>query len=130
MNALFVDSSAIVEILSGGQEEMDCRAKLAASPILFSSPTVYLESGLVMVGGRHWQRGDFEFGYRSFDFIEIPIDAEIGRLALDAFERYGKGRHKAKLNFGDCLSYATARRHGLALLYVGRDFAATDVARA
>lgn len=59
--------------------------------------------------------------------IELPIDAEIGRLALDAFERFGKGRHKAKLNFGDCLSYATAKRHGLRLLYVGRDFAATDI---
>lgn len=129
MNALFVDSSAVVEVLSGGPAEMACREKLAAVTVLFSSPAVYLESGLVMVGGRHWQRDDFEFGYRSFDFIELPIDAEIGRLALDAFERYGKGRHKAKLNFGDCLCYATARRHGLALLYVGRDFAATDVAR-
>lgn len=130
MSGLFVDSSAVVEILSGGPAATECRAKLEPAPIVFSSPAVYVESGLVLAGGKGWRRADFELGYRALDSIEIPIDAEIGRLALDAFERYGKGRHKAKLNFGDCLSYATAKRHGLALLFVGKDFAATDVARA
>ena len=58
----------------------------------------------------------------------LPITAETGSLALDAFERYGKGRHPARLNFGDCFAYAMAKQHGVPLLYNGEDFAQTDLA--
>jgi ribonuclease VapC len=52
-------------------------------------------------------------------------------LAVTAFERYGKGRgHPAKLNFGDCLSYACATAHGMLILFKGNDFAQTDAASA
>jgi len=68
------------------------------------------------------------------DFLEA-IDAEViafgeahWREAASAWLRYGKGRHPAALNFGDCVSYAVARVAGEALLYVGDDFARTDVA--
>ena len=57
----------------------------------------------------------------------IPIDAEIAAAALTAFDRYGKGRHRAALNMGDCFSYACARVHRLPLLYKGEDFALTDI---
>jgi ribonuclease VapC len=50
--------------------------------------------------------------------------------AIEAFERYGKARHKAALNFGDCCSYALAKTRGIALLYQGDDFALTDVVSA
>lgn len=128
--AILVESSAVVEILLRGPAKAELAEKLKLAPVRFSTPITRLESGLVLLGQHGWTRDDFERSFDTLGTIEIPIDAEIGRLALDAFERYGKGRHKAKLNFGDCLSYATARRHGLAMLYVGRDFAATDVARA
>ena len=130
MKPYLLDASAVVELLSRGPLESELVASLDSCPIVFSTPIRRLESGLVLIGGRNWKRPDFDRSFDTLGTIEIPIDAEIGRLALDAFERYGRGRHKAKLNFGDCLSYATARRHGLKLLYVGRDFAATDVARA
>lgn len=129
MNALFVDSSVVVEILLRGQGKSELVDKLTSAPVRFATPITRLESGLVLLGRHGWTRDEFDGGFDALGTIEIPIDAEIGRLALDAFERYGKGRHKAKLNFGDCLSYANAKRHGLKLLYVGRDFAATDVAR-
>jgi ribonuclease VapC len=58
----------------------------------------------------------------------VPFDAEHYREALSAFRRYGKGRHPASLNFGDCLSYAVAKVAGLPLAYVGDDFAQTDLA--
>ncbi len=58
---------------------------------------------------------------------EVSIDEGVGRLAVECFERYGKGRHPAGLNFGDCLSYACAKAHGAALLFKGGDFAQTDV---
>ena len=53
-------------------------------------------------------------------------DAEC-RLALDAYARFGKGRHPARLNMGDCFAYACARSHGVPLLYKGDDFALTDI---
>lgn len=59
-----------------------------------------------------------------------PVDAAQARAARDAFSRYGKGRHAAALNFGDCFSYALARVLGEPLLYKGDDFAATDVVAA
>jgi ribonuclease VapC len=61
----------------------------------------------------------------------VPITEDIAHLAVAAFERYGKGRgHDARLNFGDCLSYACAKAHGAALLFKGDDFIATDIAHA
>jgi ribonuclease VapC len=59
-----------------------------------------------------------------------PITAEIGRGALAAFERYGRGRHPAALNMGDCFAYACAQALDLPLLYKGNDFPQTDVAAA
>ncbi|MEI9900744.1 MAG: type II toxin-antitoxin system VapC family toxin [Hyphomicrobium sp.] len=60
--------------------------------------------------------------------VVIDITDEIGRAALDAFDRYGKGRgHPAQLNMGDCFSYAAARVLGVPLLYKGADFAQTEL---
>ena len=60
----------------------------------------------------------------------IPITAEIGRIAIDAFARFGRGNHPARLNMGDCFAYACARSLGVPLLAKGGDFAQTDVALA
>ena len=58
----------------------------------------------------------------------VPIDGVVGHIALEAFERYGKGRHKAALNMGDCFAYGCAKAHKVPLLFKGRDFAYTDIA--
>jgi ribonuclease VapC len=60
----------------------------------------------------------------------VPFGEAEWRLAVDAFIRFGRGRHPAALNFGDCLAYATARSLGDTLLFVGEDFSRTDVASA
>ena len=57
----------------------------------------------------------------------IPIDDAIGEMALDAFRQYGKGRHQAALNMGDCFSYACAKIHRVPLLFKGDDFVHTDI---
>ena len=63
------------------------------------------------------------------DIEVVPIDENDGRLAIDAFEQYGKGRgHPAQLNLADCLSYACARNRDVNLLYKGKDFAHTNLA--
>jgi ribonuclease VapC len=58
----------------------------------------------------------------------LPIGPREMLMALEAFARYGKGRHPAKLNMGDCLSYAVAKLHGMPLLYKGDGFSQTDLA--
>ena len=57
----------------------------------------------------------------------IPISAEIGRRAIRAFERFGRGRHPARLNMGDCFAYALAKTRDEPLLFKGDDFAKTDI---
>ena len=60
----------------------------------------------------------------------VPFDAAHSDLAFEAYGRYGKGRHPARLNMGDCAAYALAKARGWPLLYKGDDFSATDVERA
>jgi ribonuclease VapC len=74
----------------------------------------------------------------AFDFVEeflaelnveiLPATRNTALAALDAFSRYGKGRHPARLNFGDCFYYAGTKAAGASLLYVGEDFRRTDLA--
>ena len=64
---------------------------------------------------------------RDFDVDVVDFGDQHWREAVDAYQRFGRGRHRAALNFGDCLSYATARVSGQPLLFVGGDFAETDV---
>jgi ribonuclease VapC len=59
------------------------------------------------------------------DIVSMPAD--IGDAAIDAFQRFGKGRHPAALNMGDCFAYACAKRLGVPLLYKGDDFSLTDI---
>jgi ribonuclease VapC len=62
--------------------------------------------------------------------IVAPVDHEQALLAREAFRRFGKGRHKAGLNFGDCFAYALAKQTGEPLLYKGSDFTLTDIVSA
>jgi ribonuclease VapC len=64
---------------------------------------------------------------RDFDLEVVAFGDQHWREAVEAYRRFGRGRHRAALNFGDCLSYATARVSGQPLLFVGGDFAQTDV---
>jgi ribonuclease VapC len=65
-----------------------------------------------------------------FELVPVPFGDDHWREAIVAFERYGRGRHPARLNFGDCMSYAVARLAGEPLLFVGDDFRATDIVAA
>jgi ribonuclease VapC len=62
--------------------------------------------------------------------VVVPFGADHVKAAVSAFERFGRGRHKAALNFGDCMAYATAAVAGDTLLFVGNDFSKTDIGRA
>jgi ribonuclease VapC len=64
---------------------------------------------------------------QEFEITIVPFGDDHWREAVSAYVRYGRGRHKAKLNFGDCMSYATAKLAGQPLLFVGNDFSKTDI---
>lgn len=98
-----------------------------SSERLISAGTV-IEASLVLLG-RFGERGEVQLDtlLRSLRAEVIPVDADQVALARDAARTFGRGRHRAALNFGDCFSYALALARGEPLLFVGDDFAHTDV---
>ncbi len=124
-----VDTSAVVAILKGEPSEARLRAILEAADGAMMSAANVLELQLVL-GGTHeiaaWPLAEAVFG--QYRIAICSFDERQLRIARVAAVRYGKGRHKAALNFGDCFAYALARSEGIPLLFTGTDFAATDVA--
>ncbi len=130
---MFLDTSAIVEYFITGPAYERIAAALAQSGTHFcTSPTVMFEAACVLASRRKISVEEAVHlleGFLSELRAEIlPIDRDTGLVAIDAFSRFGKGRHPARLNFGDCFAYAGAKAAGLPLLYVGDDFAQTDLA--
>ena len=74
--------------------------------------------------------GDFRAFYARAAIQTAGFEPEQIEVAIDAFRRFGKGRHPAALNFGDCFSYALAKMTGEPLLFKGDDFSRTDIKRA
>lgn len=106
---------------------------MAVSPTPFSASTTVIYETTVVISSR--TKKTVEEAYAFVDQFLAELNAEIlpatrdtALAALDAFSRYGKGRHSARLNFGDCFSYAGAKASGAGLLYVGEDFRRTDLA--
>ena len=123
---IVVDTSAIVAILMGEPERPTLRAAIADAGRILVSAVSTVE--LTAVTGRDDEL--FEAG-RSFlneAYVTIePVDAEQAVIAVEAYRRFGKGRHPAGLNLGDVFPYALARRRGLPLLFKGGDFSRTDI---
>ncbi len=125
---MIVDTSALIAIITDepGSGAL-CEALLAAPTRAISAPN-RLEASIVL-GARGLADPDSVVGR----FLEqvatrtIDFDATHAAAAVDAWQRYGRGRHPAKLNYGDCMAYATAKLAGEPLLYVGDDFTLTDL---
>lgn len=128
---MVIDSSALIAILEEEGEDEVFLAMIRAAPIRLSSAATLLESAIVALS-RHDEAGLGIFNALVADLqIEIiAITANHATLAIEAFRRFGRGRHRAALNFGDCFSYALAKATGEPLLFKGDDFIHTDVKRA
>lgn len=129
---MFLETSAVVEILIDGQRSLELLRRIHTSTdAKLTGPTVIYEATIVLASRHNMEVTDAERLVRTLlatmDVSVIDIDNQTASLAINAFARYGKGRHPAKLNFGDCFSYAGAKAAGLPLLYVGNDFALTDL---
>lgn len=123
-----LDSSALIAILfsePGYLELVD--AILEADFVRIGAPTL-VETGIVLAARRRSPvGGELDGLLRELGVSIVPFGEAEWQRALDASNRYGRGRHAAALNFGDCLAYATAAVAGDALLFVGRDFRKTDI---
>ncbi|MGC2200180.1 MAG: type II toxin-antitoxin system VapC family toxin [Stellaceae bacterium] len=123
-----IDTSAVIAILRGEVEAAPFARVIAKADSCFFSAVGLLEASLVMIG-----RGSPEVGSLVDTLVQdlaievVSFDQELARESRAAFIRFGRGRHPAGLNFGDCVSYALAQARGLPLLYKGEDFAKTDV---
>jgi ribonuclease VapC len=124
---MVIDTSALAAIFFHEPERDAFRdAIVTASSRLISAATV-LEAGMVIEGRRGCGAGrEFDLFVVRAQIQIVPIDAELADLARSAWRKYGKGRHPAGLNFGDCFSYALAKATGEALLAKGTEFAKTD----
>jgi ribonuclease VapC len=125
---MVVDTSALLAILEGESTAPRLVDALSAADAIRVSAGTALEAGIVVEA----RRG--EAGGRELDLLlhrlradVVSVTAEHVEIARDAYRRYGKGHHPAALNFGDCFAYALASALGEPLMFVGNDFARTDV---
>ena len=127
---MVIDTSALLAILNDEPERAQFAAAIEADPTRFVSAVTVVEASLVL---------ESRFGSDAVDDLDLllaKIDARIVAFAPSdvdaaraAYQRFGKGRHAAALNFGDCFSYALATATGEALLFKGADFERTDLRR-
>jgi len=125
---IVIDTSAVVAVLRDEAERRAFNEIIEDAERCLMSAVSFVEASMVMEGRMGYD------GLRDFDLfvvkagIEIaPVDVEQSKIARIAFTKFGKGRHAANLNFGDCFSYALAKAMDAALLFKGNDFSQTDI---
>lgn len=126
---MVIDTSVIISILLDEPEAAEFAAALAQDPLRLLSAANLLEASIVI----ETRKGDE--GARDLDLLIyragiqiVPVDTEQAEVARLAWRRYGKGRHSASLNYGDCFAYALAKTSGARLLFKGADISQTDLA--
>jgi len=126
---MIVDTSALVAIVlqEDGYEQLITSLTTATRPSGIGTPTV-AELGLVLASRLATDpRSLIGRMLDEFGIEEVPFGESHWREAIGAFLQFGRGRHEAALNFGNCLTYAVAKLANEPLLFVGNDFAATDL---
>lgn len=124
-----VDSSVFVALINREPDAERLVVVLRSKRRRYMSAGNYLECAMV-ADGRFGGRAQLD-GWLARERVEVtPVDLHLARIAADAFAQFGKGRHPAGLNFGDCFAYALAKSLNAPLLFKGDDFARTDIASA
>ena len=125
---MVLDTSAVLAVLLGESDAADFAAAIQqASPRLMSAATL-LETSIV-IEARKGEEGarDLDLFIHKAGVEIVPVDVEQAEVARIAWRKFGKGRHPASLNYGDCFAYALARVSNSILLYKGEDFSRTDL---
>jgi len=126
---MVLDTSAILAILLGETDAAEFASAIEHAPTRMMSAATLLEASIV-IDARKGEEGarDLDlFIYRAAVEI-VPVDIEQAEVARLAWRKFGKGRHAAALNYGDCFAYALARVSNSPLLHKGDDFSRTDIA--
>ncbi len=125
---IVVDTSALMAIVQDEPQADACIALLESeTDVLISAATV---AEALIVSGRRGFQPKMAHTIDAFGFVIAPVSAVTARRVAEVYARWGKGVHAASLNLGDCFAYDLARESDCPLLYVGQDFAKTDVTSA
>jgi ribonuclease VapC len=128
---MIIDTSAIIAVLFNEQDAEFYARAIARSDSRRISAATFVEAAIVVetqtetAGARQ-----LDAFLRQADIVIEPVTEEHAHIARQAFTDYGKGRHRAGLNYGDCFSYALAKATGETLLFKGEDFTKTDLVAA
>ncbi len=125
---MIIDTSVIVAILNDEPERHVFIEAIIDAPYRGMSTAGFVEASIVLES-RYGYEGirDFDLFLAKAGIELVPVDVEQAQIARQAFRTYGKGRHSAGLNFGDCFSYALAKANDDLLLFKGNDFLQTDI---
>lgn len=125
---MVVDTSALLAIFLGEPERQQFVTAIIASAKRFISAANVLETAIVLESKKGESAGrEFDLFLIQTDIEIVAVEGEHIEVARSAWRRFGKGRHPAALNFGDCFAYALAKFSGEPLLAKGQDFKLTDV---
>jgi ribonuclease VapC len=125
---MVIDTSALLAILNDEPERRGFNEAIEAAESVSLSAATFVETSIV-IEARFGAEGVRDLDhFLSLSSIQVrAVDADQAYVARRAFTEFGKGRHPAGLNFGDCFSYALARVRGERLLFKGNDFTQTDI---
>jgi ribonuclease VapC len=124
-SAIVVDTSALMAIVLNEPDAERCIEALASADELFISAGTVAE--VLIVAGRRNVDQEIKSLINGLGFKTIAVSEGDAHSIGQAHQRWGKGAHAAGLNFGDCFAYVTAQALGYPLLYIGNDFARTDI---
>lgn len=129
---MILDASAIIAILRNEPEALDFLHAMAEARICRVSAVSYVETAAVVDGSRDpIASRRFDDLFREGEFVIEPVTEAQARIAREAYRDFGKGSgHPAKLNLGNCFSYALAKAKGESILFKGEDFSHTDLSPA
>jgi ribonuclease VapC len=127
---MVIDTSALLAILQNETERSSFSEALEIAEVRVMSAASFVEISMI-IESRYGSDGvrDLDLLIAKAQIALEPVDVDQAHLARQAFRQYGKSRHPAGLNFGDCFSYALARSRAEPLLFKGKDFAQTDIER-
>ena len=124
---IVVDTSALFAIVADEAERVAFVEVLDSEKAIISTVT-YVESVMVFTGrSKRLAIARVDDLLHASAIEVVAVDRAVAAAAVDAFDRYGKGRHPARLNLSDCFAYGLAKSRNLPLLFKGNDFAKTDI---
>ncbi|MCP9234042.1 type II toxin-antitoxin system VapC family toxin [Mesorhizobium sp. LMG 17147] len=128
---MFIDASALTALMTNEDDARELLARMQQTRKRLTSPLAVWEAAIAVARVLDLAISEAAEAVESYlslmeiDMVAVPPNT--ARLALDAFDRFGKGRHPARLNVGDCFAYACARHFNQPLMFKGADFPQTDI---